>query len=72
MRGQILRRRDYNVFPRMNQFRENLSSLLEDGLPMSFSELQYKYESAFGPLDEPICTLENIRRLGTAQNSILT
>ena len=56
----------------MNQFRENLSSLLEDGLPMSFSELQYKYESAFGPLDEPICTLENIRRLGTVQNSILT
>jgi meiosis arrest female protein 1 len=50
---------------RMNQFRENLSSLLEDGLPMSFSELQYKYESAFGPLDEPICTLENIRRLGS-------
>ena len=38
---------------------------------MSFSELQYKYESAFGPLDEPICTLENIRRLGTVQNSIL-
>ena len=55
-------------FPRMNQFRENLSSLLEDGLPMSFSELQYKYESAFGPLDEPICTLENIRRLGTVPN----
>ena len=51
----------------MNQFRENLSSLLEDGLPMSFSELQYKYETAFGPLDEPICTLENIRRLGTVQ-----
>ena len=39
---------------------------------MSFSELQYKYESAFGPLDEPICTLENIRRLGTVENSILT
>ena len=55
-----MRRRENNVFPRMNQFRENLSSLLEDGLPMSFSELQYKYESAFGPLDEPICTLENI------------
>ena len=39
---------------------------------MSFSELQYKYESAFGPLDEPICTLENIRRLGTVKNSIST
>ena len=58
------------IFSRMNQFRENLSSLLEDGLPMSFSELQYKYETAFGPLDEPICTLENIRRLGTVQRSL--
>ena len=36
---------------------------------MSFSELQYKYESAFGPLDEPICTLENIRRLGTVPSA---
>lgn len=48
----------------MNQFREQLTNLLEDGVPMPFSELQNKFESVYGRSNEAICTLENIRRLG--------
>ena len=52
----------------MNQFREQLTNLLEDGVPMPFSELQNKFESVYGRSNEAICTLENIRRLGIKTN----
>ena len=53
----------------MNQFREQLTNLLEDGIPMPFSELQNKFESVYGRNNEAICTLENIRRLGNGFKS---
>ena len=46
----------------MNNFRANISYLIEDGNPVSMSELQYKYFERFG--DREICTLENLRKLG--------
>ena len=54
----------------MNQFREQLTNLLEDGIPMPFSELQNKFESVYGRNNEAICTLENIRRLGNGSSRI--
>ena len=56
----------------MNQFREQLTNLLEDGIPMPFSELQNKFESVYGRNNEAICTLENIRRLGNGSSHIIS